>query len=191
MLAGGGVNLTTTNKTDRLAYRISSRLSEDEFLKLSERAILHRTSTSELVRQIIQEALKAAEGRAVTAGRSRSPLATVSAVSCLQPPQRWCSRFGLESECNTPVSPQSAHIFTPRAPQFLFVLSEPKGFAFMEASGRRLKSNGLCKGLRTTGSGGPHERFCRPGKTNSRAAAAPLSPKPPTEARPHGSRQSR
>ena len=72
MLTGEGVNLTTTNKTDRLAYRISSRLSEDEFLKLSERAILHRTSTSELVRKIIQEALKAAEGRAVTPERPRS-----------------------------------------------------------------------------------------------------------------------
>ena len=64
--------MTTTNKTDRLAYRISSRLPEDEFLKLSERAILNRTSTSELVRQIIREALTAEEGRAVMPERPRS-----------------------------------------------------------------------------------------------------------------------
>jgi hypothetical protein len=72
MLTGEGVNLTITNKTDRLAYRVSSRLTKDEFLKLSQRAILNRTSTSELVRQIIQEALKAAEIMAVTPERPRS-----------------------------------------------------------------------------------------------------------------------
>ena len=72
MLTEGGVNLITTNKTDRLAYRISSRLPQDEFLKLSERAILNRTFTSELVRQIIREALKAAELMAVTPERPRS-----------------------------------------------------------------------------------------------------------------------
>ena len=61
----------TKNNNERLAYRVSSRLPEDEFLRLSERAILNRTSTSELVRQIIREALNAAEGRAVTQDRSR------------------------------------------------------------------------------------------------------------------------
>jgi hypothetical protein len=79
-LTGGGVNLTITNKLDRLAYRISSRLPQDEFLKLSERAILNQTSTSELVRKIIQEALNAAEGRAVTPEAS-----TISLVALLRP----------------------------------------------------------------------------------------------------------
>jgi hypothetical protein len=64
--------LTTTNNAERLAYRVSSRLPEDEFLKLSEQAILNRISTSELVRQIIREALNAAEGRAVAPDRPRS-----------------------------------------------------------------------------------------------------------------------
>ena len=62
----------TKNNNERLAYRVSSRLPEDEFLRLSERAILNRTSTSELVRQIIRDALTAAEGRAVTPERPRS-----------------------------------------------------------------------------------------------------------------------
>ena len=62
----------TKNNNERLAYRVSSRLPEDEFLKLSERAILNRTSTSELVRQIIRDALTAAEGRALTPERPRS-----------------------------------------------------------------------------------------------------------------------
>jgi len=62
----------TKNNNERLAYRVSSRLPEDEFLRLSERAILNRTSTSELVRQIIRDALTAAEGRAVMPDRPRS-----------------------------------------------------------------------------------------------------------------------
>jgi len=56
---------------DRLACRVSSRLREDEFLKLSDLATSNRTSTSELIRQIIQEALNAAEGGAVTSERPR------------------------------------------------------------------------------------------------------------------------
>ena len=72
MEANGGVNLTITNNAERLAYRISSRLPQGEFLKLSEQAILNRISTSELVRQIIRQAIKAAEGRAVTSDRPRS-----------------------------------------------------------------------------------------------------------------------
>ena len=62
----------TKNNNERLAYRVSSRLPEDEFLKLSERAILNRTSTSELVRQIVRDALTAAEGRAVMTARPQS-----------------------------------------------------------------------------------------------------------------------
>ena len=61
--------MTTTNKVDRLAYRVRSRLPEVEFLKRSERAILNRTSTSKLVRQIIREALNTAEERAATPER--------------------------------------------------------------------------------------------------------------------------
>ena len=64
--------MTIANKTDRLAYRISSRLPQGEFLKLSEQAILNRISTSELVRQIIRQAIKAAEEGAVTSERPRS-----------------------------------------------------------------------------------------------------------------------
>ena len=71
MEANGGVNLTTTNNAERLAYRVSSRLPEDEFLKLSDLATSNRTSTSELVRQIIRQAIKAAEGGAVTSERPR------------------------------------------------------------------------------------------------------------------------
>jgi len=78
--------LTTRNNNERLAYRVSSRLPEDEFLLLSERALLNRTSTSELVRQIIREALVGAPPRAVGHGQTA---AEGRAGMPERPPPRW------------------------------------------------------------------------------------------------------
>jgi len=84
--------LTTQNNNERLAYRVSSRLPQDEFLKLSEKAILNRTSTSELVRQIIREALVGAPPRAVGHGQTA---AEGRAVMPERPQSRW-RLFGFE-----------------------------------------------------------------------------------------------
>src|SRR3954463_10865128 len=98
MLTEGGVNLITTNK-NRPAFL------QDQFAPAARRV-------PEVVREsdpkpdvtlgaCPEDYSRGAQSRGDNggdAGTSAITLATVSAVSCLAS-QRWCSRFGLESEC--------------------------------------------------------------------------------------------
>ena len=61
--------MSTLIKEDRLNYRISSRLLEADFLKLSEMATLKNMSPSELVREIVQTALRPAEEKPIQQDR--------------------------------------------------------------------------------------------------------------------------